>query len=405
SPIAQQEQSKYGFWGVLARKAKAIIEEENDPKELGPPLSNPQIDVTSYNDQSGRSAEPEGVHKVYNAKPHRVDKTLEEGSVIKSGKTLQIKTKGSESDGPWLPIQPTQTQLKASRDVAMATAAKAKLLLRELKTVKADLAFAKQRSAQLEEENRRFRESREKGGSPADDDLIRLQIETLLAEKARLAHENSVYARENRFLREIVEYHHLTMHDLVYLDEVGDDMDEEEEQQEQVIDQDEVAKVFCVAKMSPPPSPSEIYKTPRIVKQLINDPSSLSQHSCCSSSSDQNKTDYTRSEALLDTKLITFHYKILWTKEIFLVHFIKPLDRIECRATCELITGDGDGPDLRSAGFTIVLQSGHVLSLSNLTKMGRTVQVKYVMATQRRSMLNPEPNAYIGQKPVPVVPQ
>eukprot|EP00268_Persea_americana_P029743 TRINITY_DN28771_c0_g1_i3.p1 TRINITY_DN28771_c0_g1~~TRINITY_DN28771_c0_g1_i3.p1 ORF type:complete len:184 (-),score=43.67 TRINITY_DN28771_c0_g1_i3:93-644(-) len=101
----------------------------------------------------------------------------------------------------------------------MAMAAKAKLLLRELKTVKADLAFAKERCAQLEEENKILRESHEKGDSPEDDDLIRLQLETLLAEKARLAHENSVYARENRFLREIVEYHQLRMQDVVYLDE------------------------------------------------------------------------------------------------------------------------------------------------------------------------------------------
>jgi len=48
---------------------------------------------------------------------------------------------------------------------------------------------------------------------------IRLQLETLLSEKGRLAHENSVYARENRFLREIVEYHQLTMQDVVYVDE------------------------------------------------------------------------------------------------------------------------------------------------------------------------------------------
>lgn len=34
-----------------------------------------------------------------------------------------------------------------------------------------------------------------------------------------MAHENSIYARENRFLREIVEYHQLTMQDVVYLDE------------------------------------------------------------------------------------------------------------------------------------------------------------------------------------------
>ena len=51
-------------------------------------------------------------------------------------------------------------------------AAKAKLLLRELKTVKADLAFAKERCAQLEEENKMLRESHEKGGNPEDDDLV-----------------------------------------------------------------------------------------------------------------------------------------------------------------------------------------------------------------------------------------
>ncbi|CAN7077417.1 unnamed protein product [Brassica oleracea var. botrytis] len=109
--------------------------------------------------------------------------------------------------------KPRRVSIKASRDVAMATAAKAKLLLRELKTVKADLAFAKQRCSHLEEENKRLRDNLEKGSNnPADDDLIRLQLETLLAEKARLVHENSIYARElreNRFLREIVEYHQL----------------------------------------------------------------------------------------------------------------------------------------------------------------------------------------------------
>lgn len=119
-----------------------------------------------------------------------------------------------------------ETQLKASRDVAMAMAAKAKLILRELKTVKADLAFAKERCAQLEEENRILRESSEKGGSPEDDDLIRLQLETLLAEKARLGQENSVLTRENRFLREIVEYHQLTMQDVVYLNENSEEVTE-----------------------------------------------------------------------------------------------------------------------------------------------------------------------------------
>ncbi|CAI0560548.1 unnamed protein product [Linum tenue] len=110
--------------------------------------------------------------------------------------------------------------------VAMAMAAKAKLLLRELKTVKADLAFAKERCAQLEEENKVLRESHERGDNLEDDDLIRLQLETLLAEKARLAHENSVCARENRFLREVVEYHQLTMQDVVYLDEGTEEVTE-----------------------------------------------------------------------------------------------------------------------------------------------------------------------------------
>ena len=54
----------------------------------------------------------------------------------------------------------------------MAMSAKAKLLLRELKTVKADLAFAKERCAQLEEENRILRVSLEKGDNPEDDDLV-----------------------------------------------------------------------------------------------------------------------------------------------------------------------------------------------------------------------------------------
>ncbi|KAL0544746.1 hypothetical protein IC582_019870 [Cucumis melo] len=156
--------------------------------------------------------------------------------IIQETRKLQIRKKGNNTEGLYPAVnnqwqQPNiqspepnmqthhETQLKASRDVAMATAAKAKLLLRELKTIKADLAFAKERCAQLEEENKILRENREKGDNRADDDLIRLQLETLLAEKARLAHENSIYARENRFLREIVEYHQLTMQDVVYLDE------------------------------------------------------------------------------------------------------------------------------------------------------------------------------------------
>ena len=62
-----------------------------------------------------------------------------------------------------------------------------------------------------------------------------------MAEKARLAHENSIYARENRFLREIVEYHQLTMQDVVYLDE----------------GMEEVTEVYPITRMLSvsPPSP------------------------------------------------------------------------------------------------------------------------------------------------------
>lgn len=44
-------------------------------------------------------------------------------------------------------------------------------------------------------------------------------METLLEEKGRLAHENSIYSRENRFLREIVEFHQLTMQDVICVNE------------------------------------------------------------------------------------------------------------------------------------------------------------------------------------------
>ncbi|KAF2306586.1 hypothetical protein GH714_019598 [Hevea brasiliensis] len=227
-----------GFWGVLARKAKAILEEDNKSSQLETPeRSRFQMPDTSVGGQSQQSnLTPDrkmdnprlrkGLDKItssLNQIGDTFEKAFEEGRTIVENKTadilqetrkLQIRRKGSSlveqnqasgANSSWQQpmMQPNQpqnqmnheNQLKASRDVAMATAAKAKLLLRELKTVKADLAFAKQRCSQLEEENKILRESREKGGNPADDDLIRLQLETLLAEKARLAHENSIFAR------------------------------------------------------------------------------------------------------------------------------------------------------------------------------------------------------------------
>ncbi|WOL06830.1 formin-3 [Canna indica] len=246
---SMKNESKYGFWGTLARKAKTFVDNDETSNQFQSFDRNPRHITDRF-----IAAQPQEIHQKTGTTHKRSDaigsslnyiggtikNALEEGLTIVENKTadiiqetrkFNIRRKGdpvSMHNQPveklgqqFIPLIQTDydTQLKASRDVANAMAAKAKLLLRELKTVKADLAFAKERCAQLEEENKVLRESQEKGDNPEDDDLIRLQLETLLAEKARLAHENSVYARENRFLREIVEYHQLTMQDVVYVDE------------------------------------------------------------------------------------------------------------------------------------------------------------------------------------------
>lgn len=244
-----------GLWGVLAREAKSLLDENNMSEQFRRPNQKPLNSLYTTNDQfyrphqsveSSRPVENNARRKALDALTSTVENTLEErrsrvenktSDILQDTRSLQIRRKGSNQDehipvsGRRMPlpeppntarpqIQSNQlTQLKASRDVAMATTTKAKLLLRELKTVKADLAYAKQRCTQLEEENKILREAYGKGDHPADDEMIRLQLETLLSEKARLVHENSALARENHFLREIVEYHQLTMQDLVDFDE------------------------------------------------------------------------------------------------------------------------------------------------------------------------------------------
>ncbi|CAK8559952.1 unnamed protein product [Lathyrus sativus] len=189
--------SKSGFWGVLALKAKDIFDDDDPSPKL------PHHDIQKLRSHSFNTT--------------TIPATQNIAKIGESNLKQQFNQTLGTTNSQSIP----ETQLKASRDVAMATAAKAKLLLRELKTVKADLAFAKARCSQLEEENKllRDKEGREKGQNRADDDLIRLQLETLLAEKARLASENEVNSRENRFLREIVEYHQLTVQDVVQFDE------------------------------------------------------------------------------------------------------------------------------------------------------------------------------------------
>ncbi|CAL5389049.1 uncharacterized protein LOC114279108 isoform X1 [Camellia sinensis] len=303
-----------GFWGVLAQKAKGILDEEDNVSQQfeTPSRMRPQMHDNSTGGQFYQPYQSlENSRKVDNPRLRKgldaftsslnhigdsIGNALEEGRTIMENKTvdiihetrkLQIRRKGSSSEeqnqvpgvyNPWQQpsVQSTQpqmqtnqeTQLKASRDVAMATAAKAKLLLRELKTIKADLAFAKERCSQLEEENKILRDAHDKGVNPADDDMIRLQLETLLAEKARLAHENSVFARENRFLREIVEYHQLTMQDVVYLDEGIEEVTE-------VYPVCAVSRTLSVSPLSPssPRSPPEssLSNSPPSRKEMIFD--------------------------------------------------------------------------------------------------------------------------------------
>uniref|UniRef100_A0A803NAU4 Uncharacterized protein n=1 Tax=Chenopodium quinoa TaxID=63459 RepID=A0A803NAU4_CHEQI len=96
----------------------------------------------------------------------------------------------------------------------VAMAAKSSSLARELKSVKSDMFFMQERCALLEEENQRLRDGYGKEDRPDDDDLVRLQLEALLAEKSRLATENANLTRENQCLRQLVEYHQFASEDL-----------------------------------------------------------------------------------------------------------------------------------------------------------------------------------------------
>ncbi|KAK8918853.1 hypothetical protein KSP39_PZI021640 [Platanthera zijinensis] len=255
-------ESKHGFWGILARKAKTFLDDDTlsqklethgseQPKMVDKRPTRPIIQSHQPPDIYSKMANPhkssDSISSSLNYIGGTIKNALEEGltivetrtaDIIQETRKLQIRRKGTRQVDPNQATDKTspisfpqiqadyETQLKASRDVANAMAAKAKLLMRELKTVKADFTFSKERCAQLEEENKVLREGLAKGSYPEDDDLIRLQLESLLAEKGRLAQENSVYARENRFLREIVEYHQLTMQDVVYMDEGAEEVTE-----------------------------------------------------------------------------------------------------------------------------------------------------------------------------------
>ncbi|KAF9670975.1 hypothetical protein SADUNF_Sadunf13G0124900 [Salix dunnii] len=342
----KETKQQQGFWGTLARKAKSILDDDFDTdNNNAPPPQKQHQQLDSATDRTttrqhnvpdsatmpkyqnqfpsretyrktespafqkglnaissslnyiGNAVE-EGLTKVENRTAGIIQETRKHIRKKPNGAAGQNQATNRSSMGQQHQIQTNrqqpqketeqELQLKASRDVAMAMAAKAKLLLRELKTVKADLAFAKERCAQLEEENKILRENRERGENLEDDDLvyipftmilffsicsylfcisiamqnsvtailfymiIRLQLETLLAEKARLAHENSLYARENRFLREVVEYHQLTMQDVVYLDEGTEEVTE-------VYPMKVVSNIPSIHSTSPTPLHTEAY--------------------------------------------------------------------------------------------------------------------------------------------------
>ncbi|XP_035817649.1 uncharacterized protein [Zea mays] len=222
--LSKKDHRKHGFWGLVAQKAKVMLDENGTPR----PQAKTSESLWSYDRVQGslggrldirgkiKDVLQEGLLVVADSTTPGTS-----GGVVVAARKLQIRRKACSMANltPATPDMESPRIIKASRDVANAMAAKLKLLQRELKALKADLSFSKEWCAQLEEENRLLRD----GNHDADEDLIRQQLETLLAEKARLAHENTAYARENRFLREVVEYHQLNMQDVVGLDD--DDID------------------------------------------------------------------------------------------------------------------------------------------------------------------------------------
>jgi len=222
---------KFWSWNSFAKKAKAVLLDDGISSEI--PAEDEIKSAASHEPRSLQKGEQVEIAKCEKEPPAVLEKGLEgglnivesRGTGILSGEMATTALKKNLPPGKRSPsanlqkekIQPgfnNALQLKASRDVAMAMASRAKMLLRELKTVKGDLTFVGNRCSQLEEENKRLRESMVKGVRPDEDDLVRLQLETLLKEKSRLQQENAQYARENQFLHEVVEYHQVALNRL-----------------------------------------------------------------------------------------------------------------------------------------------------------------------------------------------
>ncbi|KAL5077009.1 hypothetical protein RYX36_015993 [Vicia faba] len=252
------DESKNGFWGVLARKAKSIIEDDGLTRESetpGTPRSQFSGVTSRGKGQNLNHLEEgnlkrdsptiiKGLGAITSSLTHiggTIGKSFEEGFTIVENRTSDIiqetrkhirkkpvnilvqnqeTNHSSTLQEPQMRTQKSpkqadqELQLKASRDVRWQLCI---TFLCDLKEFNFPMAvFVNEASWRLETESKLHGLL----------NFVRLQLETLLAEKARLAHENSVYARENRFLREVVEYHQLTMQDVVYLDESNEEVSE-----------------------------------------------------------------------------------------------------------------------------------------------------------------------------------
>ncbi|KAK4789178.1 hypothetical protein SAY86_020497 [Trapa natans] len=144
-------------------------------------------------------------------------------NVEKEEGTKCLKRKFDSSDDPddqqahsveKVAQDPAMTRMKRAKNLAVSMATKASSLAKELRLIKSDLSFVQERCTLLEEENTRLRDGFSTGTPPEDDDLVRLQLETLLAEKSRLANENANLVRENQCLSQLVTYHRLNMQDI-----------------------------------------------------------------------------------------------------------------------------------------------------------------------------------------------
>lgn len=172
-------------------------------RELGNPptltdIFKSKIDQSENNEEENSEAEKEKEESKQGVK-RKIDEFYEEN-------VTESQTENGE--------KMHEKHIKKAKNIAVSMASKAATLARELKSLKSDLCFMQERCGLLEEENRRLRDGFAKGVRPEEDDLVRLQLEALLGEKARLANENANLMRENQCLHQLVEYHQHTSQDL-----------------------------------------------------------------------------------------------------------------------------------------------------------------------------------------------